>query len=76
MCSNKAWTYGLLLHGKDYRLSSDPSSLSSEDRDELARLCDETISTYLQKRGTAVYDAGGTAANVGVNFRLFYLPPT
>ena len=27
MCSSKAWTYGLLLHGKDYRLSSDPSSL-------------------------------------------------
>ena len=42
--------------GKDYRLSIDPSSLSSEERDELVRLCDEAISTYLQKRGTAVYD--------------------
>ena len=42
--------------GKDYRLSTDPSSLSSEERDELVRLCDEAISTYLQKRGTAVYD--------------------
>ena len=42
--------------GKDYRLSADPSSLSSEERDELVRLCDEAISTYLQKRGTAVYD--------------------
>jgi ATP adenylyltransferase len=42
--------------GKDYRLSIDPSSLSSEERDELVRLCDEAISTYLQKRGAAVYD--------------------
>ena len=42
--------------GKDYRLSTDPSSLSSEEQDELARLCDEAISAYLQKRGTAVYD--------------------
>ena len=29
--------------GKDYRLSTDPSSLSSEQRDELVRLCDEAI---------------------------------
>ena len=42
--------------GTEYRLCIDPSSLSSEERDELARLCDEAISTYLQKRGTAVYD--------------------
>ena len=42
--------------GTDYRLSIDLSSLSSEERDELARLCDEAISTYLQKRGKAVYD--------------------
>jgi ATP adenylyltransferase len=42
--------------GQDYRLTTDPSSLSSEERDELVRLCDEAISTYLQKRGTAVYD--------------------
>src|SRR6478736_3165766 len=35
--------------GKDYRLSTDPSSLSSEQRDELVRLCDEAISTYLKK---------------------------
>jgi len=47
--------------GKDYRLSADPSSLSSEERDELTRLCDEAISTYLQKRGTAVYDHRRTA---------------
>ena len=26
------------------------------NKDELVRLCDEAISTYLQKRGTAVYD--------------------
>jgi len=44
--------------GKDYRLATDPSSLSSKERDELVRLCDEAIRTYLQKRGTAVYVAG------------------
>ena len=42
--------------GDEYRLTTDPSSLSSEERDELVRLCDEAISTYLAKRGTAVYD--------------------
>jgi ATP adenylyltransferase len=39
--------------GDEYRL---PSSLSSEERDELVRLCDEAISAYLEKRGAAVYD--------------------
>ena len=43
-------------NGEEYRLIIDPSSLSSEERDELVRLCDEAISAYLQKRGTAVYD--------------------
>ena len=42
--------------GTDYRLSTDPSSLSSEEQDELVRLCDEAISIYLQKRGKTVYD--------------------
>jgi ATP adenylyltransferase len=42
--------------GEEYRLTIDPSSLSSKERDELVRLCDEAISTYLQKRGTAVFD--------------------
>jgi ATP adenylyltransferase len=42
--------------GNEYRLAIDPSSLSSEERDELVRLCDEAISAYLQKRGAAVYD--------------------
>lgn len=41
---------------ENYRLAIDPSSLSSEARDELIRLCDEAIDTYLQKRGTAAYD--------------------
>jgi hypothetical protein len=41
------------LHGDEYRLTNDPSSLSSEERDELVQLCDEAISAYLQKRGTA-----------------------
>src|SRR5262245_53309063 len=39
---------------EEYRLIT--SSLSSEERGELVRLCDEAISTYLQKRGAAVYD--------------------
>src|SRR5262249_55239292 len=42
--------------GDAYRLNIDPSSLSSEEQNELVRLCDEAISAYLQKRGTAVYD--------------------
>ena len=42
--------------GDDYRLTVDPSSLSSDERNELVRLCDEKIDAYLQKRGTAVYD--------------------
>jgi hypothetical protein len=42
--------------GDDYRLTLDPSSLSSDERKELVRLCDEKIDAYLQKRGTAVYD--------------------
>jgi ATP adenylyltransferase len=43
-------------HGDEYRLTIDQSSLSPEERDELVSLCDEAISAYLQKRGTAVYD--------------------
>ena len=43
-------------NGEEYCLSVDPSSLSSEERDELVRLCDEAISAYLQKRGKAVFD--------------------
>jgi hypothetical protein len=42
--------------GDEYRLTIDPSSLSSEERNELLRLCDEKVSAYLQKRGTAAYD--------------------
>lgn len=42
--------------GDQYRLTIDPSSLSSAERSELVRLCDEKVSTYLQKRGTAAYD--------------------
>jgi ATP adenylyltransferase len=42
--------------GEEYRLTTDPLSLSSPEQDELIRLCDEAIGTYLQKRGTAVYD--------------------
>jgi diadenosine tetraphosphate (Ap4A) HIT family hydrolase len=42
--------------GEHYRLSTAVSSLSSEERKELVRLCDGAISSYLQKRGAAVYD--------------------
>jgi ATP adenylyltransferase len=42
--------------GPDYRLTTDPLSLFTEERDELIRLCDQAISSYLEKRGTAVYD--------------------
>ena len=41
-------------NGDEYRLTIDPSLMSSEERDELVRLCDEAITAYLQKRGTAV----------------------
>jgi hypothetical protein len=36
--------------GDEYRLTVDQSSLSSKERDELIRLCDEAISAYEQKR--------------------------
>lgn len=42
--------------GDDYRLTLDPASLSSGERNELIELCDGAISAYLQKRGAAVYD--------------------
>ena len=42
--------------GDEYRLTLDQSSLSPEERDELVSLCDDAISGYLQKRGSAVYD--------------------
>ena len=42
--------------GDNYRLTLDPSLLSSDQRNELIRLCDEKIAAYLQKRGAAVYD--------------------
>jgi len=49
--------HGIVLRdGDDYRLTTDPSSLSSKERGELIRLCDEKVSAYLQKRGTAAYD--------------------
>ena len=44
-----------------FRLALDPSSLSSVERDELIRLCDEAIDSYLQKRGAAAYDHGRAA---------------
>jgi ATP adenylyltransferase len=41
--------------GEHYRLT-EASSLTSEERKELVRMCDAAIETYLQKRGAAVYD--------------------
>jgi len=40
--------------GDGYRLNIDVQSLSSENRNELVRLCDEAISACLQKRGNTV----------------------
>ena len=42
--------------GESYRLTVDPTSLSPAEREELVQVCDEAISAYLQRRGTAVYD--------------------
>jgi ATP adenylyltransferase len=42
--------------GDEYRLAVDPSSFSLSQRDELMRLCDETVRAYMEKRGAAVYD--------------------
>jgi len=42
--------------GDLYRLTADPSQLSSDERTELMRLCDDAVSAYVQKRGAAVYD--------------------
>jgi len=49
--------HGIVVRdGDDYRLTNDFSSLSSAERNELVRLCDEAINAYLEKRGAAVYD--------------------
>jgi ATP adenylyltransferase len=47
--------------GDEYRLTVDPSLLSLNQRDELIRLCDEMVRTYMEKRGAAVYDHRRTA---------------
>ena len=49
--------HGILAReGDQYRLVIDPASLSSEEKNELVRLCDEAIDAYLQRRGAGVYD--------------------
>jgi ATP adenylyltransferase len=49
--------HGIVVRdGDQYQLAVDASSLSSEEQRELLRLCDAAINTYLQKRGTGVYD--------------------
>ena len=42
--------------GENYRLTISPASLSTDERKELLQLCDEAITTYLQKRGATAYD--------------------
>jgi hypothetical protein len=42
--------------GDQYHLTIDPSFFSPEGREELVQLCDSAITSYLQKRGAAVYD--------------------
>src|SRR5215203_1632893 len=47
-------THGVVKRDGDaYCLTVDPLSLSSDEQQELVRLCDEAISPYLQKRGAA-----------------------
>lgn len=49
--------HGIVAREKDeYRLTVDPASLSSEEKDELVRLCDGAIDAYLHRRGAGVYD--------------------
>jgi ATP adenylyltransferase len=49
--------HGIVIRdGDDYRLNANLSSLSSAERNELVRLCDEAIKACLEKRGAAVYD--------------------
>jgi ATP adenylyltransferase len=47
--------------GESYCLTTDLRSLSQGQRKQLVQLCDDAISTYLQKRGAAVYDHGRAA---------------
>jgi ATP adenylyltransferase len=50
-------THGVVVRSEEsYRLALDPSALSSDERDELLRLCDDAITAYLQKRGASAYD--------------------
>jgi ATP adenylyltransferase len=43
--------HGIVAREKDeYRLTAGPAALSSEQTEELVRLCDEAIDAYLQKR--------------------------
>jgi diadenosine tetraphosphate (Ap4A) HIT family hydrolase len=49
--------------GDDYRLTIDPFLLTSGQRDDLIRLCDEKIATYLKKRGKAIF--GHRSATLG-----------
>ena len=41
---------------ESFQLALDPSSLSSDEREELIRLCDDAITSYLEERGASAYD--------------------
>src|SRR5262245_28100308 len=49
--------HGMVVReGDNYRLTDNPLSLSSEQRNELVRLCDTAIKDYLERRGAEVYE--------------------
>jgi diadenosine tetraphosphate (Ap4A) HIT family hydrolase/5-methylcytosine-specific restriction endonuclease McrA len=47
--------------GDGYRLLPDVERMSSEERDAIAKLCDEAVEGYLAKRGGRLYDHRRTA---------------
>jgi diadenosine tetraphosphate (Ap4A) HIT family hydrolase/5-methylcytosine-specific restriction endonuclease McrA len=48
--------HGLVRRDGDrFRLTSDVSALSADERDELVRMCDSAVAQYLEKRGEAVF---------------------
>jgi len=42
--------------GNGYRLSVGPDELTAEERQDLIRICDQSIAEYLAKRGDSLYD--------------------
>lgn len=42
--------------GNYYKLLFDPEAMSSQEREEIVRLCDDALERFLEKRGRAAYD--------------------